>query len=225
MSLHSLYDKITGPCIREIKFSGAPEKSLYLTFDDGPDPICTPKVLQILKEHDAKATFFIIANKAQAYPELIQAIIKEGHTLGNHSLDHDTRNYFKNESQIKEWITKSSELLKTLQIPSIGFRSPVGIKTPALNKVLKDLAHPLILWNIRFYDTQRTLNLDMINKQIMKIKSGSIILLHDTHTDFKQEPFLKGLVHLISESRKAGFEFSSLSEELISKSYLEKYET
>ncbi|MBA2403954.1 MAG: polysaccharide deacetylase family protein [Bdellovibrionales bacterium] len=226
MKINFIYDQITGKCIREITFKGSPENSLYLTFDDGPDADCTPKVLTLLKKYQAKATFFVIGKKAGQEHALISEILAQGHSLGDHTIDHDTSHYFKNVKDIAHWLARSEDLFKaTLNVSPVGFRSPLGIKTPALNKVLNQKKTPLVLWNVRFYDTKYGLTVEAVDKKINEIQAGSIILLHDTHKDQKQEIFLKALEHLLSECQKRNFKFQHLTENLIQKSYLEKYET
>lgn len=221
MNIDSLYDKLTGKCIRQISFAGAPTDTLYLTFDDGPDAECTPKVLALLQKYQAKATFFVIGQKAQQENKLIQEILNQGHALGDHTIDHDTNNYFKDVSGINEWLNRSS----ALKLKTVAFRSPLGIKTPALNKVLSQKKTPLVLWNIRFYDTKYGLTKEAVDKKLAAIANGSIILLHDTHKEQTQEVFLKALEHLIIKCQKRNFSFQPLTENLIQKSYLEKYET
>lgn len=221
MRTDKLYDKITGHCIREISFAGAPQNSLYLTFDDGPDANCTPKVLELLKRYRVKATFFVIGQKAKAETRLINEILSQGHSLGDHTIDHDTANYFKNEEGISQWLERSAEL----KLKTVGFRSPLGIKTPALNKVLQKKKLPLVLWNLRFYDSKYGLTINAVDKKLADVKTGSIILLHDTHKEQTQAVFLMALEHLIVECQKRNFIFLPLTENLIQKSYLEKYET
>lgn len=220
-----LYDLITGKCIREIKFEGAPPNALFLTFDDGPDPDCTPKILEILKRHEAKATFFVIGKKAQAESELIHEILSQGHSIGDHTIDHATSHYFKDEDIISEWLKNSSHLLTNeLKLNPVAFRSPLGIKTPALNKVLRKNKTPLVLWNIRFFDSIKGFSVKDVNQKLASIKNGSIILLHDTHIGDAQKSSLMALEHLIIECKKRNFEFLPLSQQLVQNSFLEKYE-
>ena len=87
MSLRDIYDNLSGRCVREIDPSLFNGKSLYLTFDDGPDPNLTGDILNLLDSSNSKATFFVIANRALEYKSLIKKILDEGHAIGNHSLD------------------------------------------------------------------------------------------------------------------------------------------
>lgn len=214
-----IYDCLTGRCVRRIDFPNAPENTVYLTFDDGPDSECTPKILDLLEAEKIQATFFVIASKAQEQTELLKRIQAQGHTIGNHSLDHNTKKYFQSYATLKKWIEDAHAILPQ----SIAFRSPVGIKTPALNKILHEKKWPLVLWNIRFYDTNYSLTESAVKKKSQKISSGSIILLHDTHHT-QQEMFLKNLKMLIRNCKSKGLKFRALDRELVWKSYIEKYE-
>lgn len=214
--LEKIYDFLTGKCIRRIYPVNTNEKVVYLTFDDGPDADCTPVVLDLLKRLDVKATFFVIGNKALKLKSLTERIIQEGHAIGNHTLDHDTTRYFSDASGIKDWIKESESILtQNLGIHPIGFRSPVGIKTPALNKALRILKMPLILWDVRFYDTTYGLSIKAVNKKMSHIQAGSIVLLHDTHKNERRIEFLNSLEHLIIETKKLGFHFQALDKNKI----------
>ena len=85
-------DLIVGPCLRQIP---SKKKSIHLTFDDGPNSHCTPKVLDLLKKYNSQATFFLIGNNIKENIDIVNRINNEGHTIGNNSLDHDTRILFK----------------------------------------------------------------------------------------------------------------------------------
>ena len=221
-----IYDFLTGRCIRKIAFSGAPENSVYLTFDDGPSAVCTPLVLDLLLHHKVKATFFLIGQKAISQEPLTRRILAEGHTIGNHSIDHDTRQFFGTQESMKQWLSVSHNIFsQVLKINSIGFRSPLGMKTPPMNSVLKYVKWPLILWDVRFYDTKYGLSKKVVKEKLSTISDGSIILLHDTHVGAKQAEFLSALEYLIIETKKKNLKFLPLEESLVMNSYLEKYKS
>jgi peptidoglycan/xylan/chitin deacetylase (PgdA/CDA1 family) len=221
---NSLYDYLTGKCIRRIAYKDSPKNTVYLTFDDGPNPLCTPQVLDLLKKHQVRATFFLVGSNAKAELELTKRIQQEGHHIGNHSIDHDTKRYFSGTSGMADWFKESQEIFeKELQIKTIGFRSPAGIKTPPLNKLLSEKNIPLILWDVRFYDTKYGLSVEAVNKKLPSISSGSIILLHDSHQGSKQNEFLLALEHLIIECKKKALSFLPLEESMITSSFTEKY--
>jgi peptidoglycan/xylan/chitin deacetylase (PgdA/CDA1 family) len=189
--------------VRKLKDS----KSVYLTFDDGPELGRTELVLDLLKKYNAKATFFMVAEKAIQQKELVFRILNEGHAVGNHSLDHSYNNFFKPKKDLKEWILKSQEKFKELGIETIGFRPPAGVVTPPLVETCTELSIPLILWNQRFFDTRYTLSKDRALVRASGFKAGDIVLLHDS-TD-RLQTNLPGIETLIVES-KSRFELEAL---------------
>ncbi|MCX6124013.1 MAG: polysaccharide deacetylase family protein, partial [Proteobacteria bacterium] len=98
-----ILDLFLGPVWRIVPASnGSPV--IYLTFDDGPDPICTNRILDILLAHGIKATFFVIVNSALRYPELVLRAQSEGHAIGNHSLDHGYKRFFGTKKSVLKWV-------------------------------------------------------------------------------------------------------------------------
>ena len=113
------------------------EKTVALTFDDGPSPASTPFILELLKRYDFKATFFVIGKKAARYPELITAITADGHTIGNHSWSHDNLLMLRSTKQLSEDIQKTQSLLQKAGVQPTLFRPPAGISNPRLKAVLR----------------------------------------------------------------------------------------
>ncbi len=186
------------------------QKIAYLTFDDGPDPMLTEKVLLILKKYGIPATFFVIAEKAQRYSEIIKKILDDGHSIGNHSLNHNYRSFFYTFDKMSEWIQKSERAIQNITgKPTIGFRSPAGIVNKQLIRVLQVLKMPLYHWNIRFYDTKFPLNKRKVEKACSDITPGSIILLHDCHK-LNQDNFIYQLEQLIIGLLKVDYVFAKI---------------
>ncbi len=189
--------------------------NLYLTFDDGPDPLVTEKILRVLEKHKAYASFFVIVQKAVAHSDVIREMRSSSHAVGNHSWDHRYQNYFSGKQKIKEWINKADDTLDTiLSEKNIGFRSPAGVRTPPLHGALKELGLPLILWNRRFFDTQIEWTKNRALEGIEKLKSGDIILLHDRQTRWPVASFLDTLSIFIEKNQERGFCFKPLTKEL-----------
>ncbi|OUR99664.1 hypothetical protein A9Q84_01175 [Halobacteriovorax marinus] len=224
MSFQSLYDKFTGPCIRRIHSKELTIKSLFLTFDDGPHDVLTKKVLELLKKYQSRATFFVIGNHVKDNLDIAKLIIEEGHAIGNHTIDHDTNNYFKNKSHLKAWVQTSEDFLKEqLACEVVGFRSPLGMKTPPLMRALKEDQLPLILWDTRFYDTNNELTKTKMDTALAKLQNGSIILLHDTLESSKQENFLIQLEYFITCAKEEGYNFLPLTKAMVTNTFQEKY--
>lgn len=195
-----IFTKLLGKAIRSIENSD----SLYLSFDDGPDPTLTPHVLDLLKKHNAKATFFVIAVKAKNHKDIIERIQKEGHSIGNHSLDHSYSQFFKGYKAMKNWILQSESMLRELDIKSVGFRPPVGIRTPELAKALRELNLPLILWEQRCYDGVFKFSKEKALKLAKQCKAGDIVLFHDVQKPQNQKVFLDSLSLFLEKTSQIG---------------------
>ncbi|MBF0316018.1 MAG: polysaccharide deacetylase family protein [Oligoflexia bacterium] len=184
---------------------------IYLSFDDGPSDGCTEDVLKILDRNNAKATFFCIANKAVLKPNMLLAIKRNGHSIGNHSLDHKYSSFYKNTASIKNWITNAEDLFHSiLGHHTIGFRSPAGVVTPPLVNALTEMKMPLILWDLRFFDKCFSWKENSIKQSLKKVSPGSIVLLHDTHYGNRKKTFIKTLELFISHFQQRGYRFESI---------------
>lgn len=202
-----MIDRILGTCIRNIPST---EKVLYLTFDDGPHEYCTPKVLELLSQYHARATFFLVADVLQKNLFLGRSITPQGHTVGNHSLDHKYHHFFLHDRYLMNWIARARDFIEqSLQVQTIGFRSPFGVRTPHLGIALRNLQYPLVHWNQRFFDTLRGLPRSMILNRISRFQSGDILLLHDTHRKYHQS-FIEGLELLLIQGKNKGFSFKAI---------------
>ncbi len=184
------------------------EKVLFLTFDDGPDPECTPQVLDLLAEHRAKATFFVVGEKALQHRTLLDRILREGHSVGDHSWDHLYRWYFSPKEELREWILHSQENLRDLvNRTPVGFRSPAGVITPPLRNILQGEGIPLILWNTRFYDAVFPWRTPRALGSLRNTRRGSVVLLHDRQRDeSRRKEFLATLNAYLGSARHE-FEF------------------
>jgi peptidoglycan/xylan/chitin deacetylase (PgdA/CDA1 family) len=157
------------------------EKIITLSFDDGPHSEYTPQVLSLLAQYKATATFFVIGKNIHGNESLLKRMIAEGHSIGNHSYSHSFFIDFKNVQGFKDELNQTSDLVFNI----IGkrmklFRPPYGVTTPNLAKTAKLLDYRLIGWNIRSLDTTKD-SVEVITQRVQsQIKSGAIILLHDT---------------------------------------------
>jgi peptidoglycan-N-acetylglucosamine deacetylase len=179
------------------------DKSVFLTFDDGPHPVITKKVLDILDEYDAKATFFCVGQNVEKFSETFNLIIEKGHAVGNHTFNH--LNGWKNSLlSYARNIEKAKEL-----IPSNLFRPPYGRIT---NKQLRYAMHnnyKLIMWDVLTYDWTLIQRVELHAKKILKaIQPGSIIVFHDSEKAERNMLFLLKLV--LSELSQNGYSFKSI---------------
>lgn len=162
------------------KASHPKRKHVALTFDDGPTAY-TPQFLDILKKHQAKASFFCIGAQLEKYPEIALRIQDEGHLLGNHSQNHPKNMGFLSEHAVYAEIEACEKTFQRLlgYIPNY-YRPPFGVTNPNIAKALSKTSYQVVGWNNRSLDTLLK-NPQQIAKRIQrKIKAGDIVLMHDT---------------------------------------------
>lgn len=193
------------------------EKLVALTFDDGPHPEFTVKLLDLFKENDIKATFFVTGKNIEKHKDIINRMIAEGHELGNHSYSHKNL-IFKKKSEIKEEIQRTDSLLRELGVKGeIFFRPPYGRILFAASTVLVSLNKKVIMWDITTKDYKEN-DPDIILKRIYKrIKPGSIIELHDYGVEragkkIDRQATVNAVKTLIDELPKRGYKFKTVSE-------------
>lgn len=157
------------------------ENNVLLSFDDGPDPVNTPLVLDILKKHNIKAMFFLIGKKVKDNEAVVQRIQDEGHLLGSHSFSHDPKIGFWNRSQTTQDIEKGHRELLNI-IPGAGnwYRPPFGVTNPAIAFALKTCGLQSVAWSLRSFDTMKKDPNKLLESLKGKIKGSDIVLLHDT---------------------------------------------
>lgn len=178
-----------------------------LTFDDGPTPDHTPRVLEILREKGVKATFFLIGSRAEKQRDLVRRMCAEGHRIGNHTYTHPALFCFLPPSRLREEIDKGEEVIRDIcgSSPRL-FRSPVGLRHPLLDLYLKRAGLEYISWRLRAFDT-RVQKPEVIIKRILgKVSPGDIILLHD-NSSAGVRVMLDVLPDLIDKLRARGFDF------------------
>jgi peptidoglycan/xylan/chitin deacetylase (PgdA/CDA1 family) len=120
---------------------------LALTFDDGPNPAFTPRLLDALASHDVRATFFMVGSHAQAAPELVRRIVAEGHLIGNHSWSHANL-ALASAGRVREELARTSQTLEQIAgAPVRFFRPPFGARRPAVLRIARELGLEPVLWN------------------------------------------------------------------------------
>ncbi|UPY37596.1 polysaccharide deacetylase family protein [Sediminicoccus sp. KRV36] len=150
-----------------------------LTFDDGPDPEVTPRILELLDRHGARATFFCIGENAARHPELVREIAARGHTIGNHTMHHP--GWFALlglGGQRREW-QAAQAVLRGLGVASDLARAPLGLRSPLSDLVLHRLGLRHVGWRRRGFDTRCGDPELVLARIISDLRQGDIILLHD----------------------------------------------
>lgn len=165
------------------------ENKVFLTFDDGPTPEITEWVLEQLKSHGAKATFFCIGNNIEKYPEIFQKVISEGHAIGNHTFNHlkgwktSVDGYLENTTLCNKQMAENEEYLhsETCVLQTNLFRPPYGKIKPSQSKKLRALGYKIIMWDIVSYDFDKEISREQCLENVLKhVQSGSIIVFHDS---------------------------------------------
>jgi peptidoglycan-N-acetylglucosamine deacetylase len=155
-------------------------RAVALTFDDGPDPLSTPVLLKLLEAQDTPATFFVSGCKVDRYPHLIDAIIRHGHTIGNHSYHHDPLVYFKGNPAIRHEIEATQKALKPFGVTPRAYRPPVGIVGPGLRRPLQDAGMRVVNFSRRAFDRGNKRVNGLAARILKRVRSDDIILLHDS---------------------------------------------
>ncbi len=175
-------------------------KFISLSFDDGPSPGQTERILEVLQKHNVKAAFFCIGKNAQNNPSLINKIFSEGHLIGNHSFSHGFWFDLLSKRKMKEEIYKTNNLISELTGKQMKFfRPPYGVTTPVLAKVVKETGMFAVGWSVRTFDTAAKDNKEKIRRKLKNINPGDIILFHD-HVQCLPEVLDEFIVEMKSES-------------------------
>ena len=156
------------------------KKAVTVTFDDGPDPLTTPLLLELLFKRQIKATFFVTGEKAAAHPKLVKEIVRHGHLVGNHSYRHSYWILFKTSPNIVEDIEAAQNVLNDFGIRPLAFRPPAGITSPRMGSALLKTGMYLVNFSCRALDGGNR-RISNITKRILeRIRPDDIVLLHDS---------------------------------------------
>jgi len=155
------------------------QRAVALTFDDGPDPLTTPHLLDLLARHGVKATFFVSGLGAQRYPEWIESMLSQGHLIGNHSYSHNPCLMFYGYRKLYQEVVTAQDILKKYGILPFAFRPPVGLSNPKLQPILSQLDMICVTFNCRAYDRGNRRIRGIAAKILKKVRSDDIVLLHD----------------------------------------------
>ena len=179
--------------------------SVLLTFDDGPNDQTTSQILDVLKENNIAAVFFVIGEKANTHPALIQRMINEGHVIGNHTFSHPPLFAMLSQRKVTEEITQCADAVAALtQRKPVLFRPPIGYTNPKIARAVKELNVRPIGWSLRSFDTVIK-NPEALQKRLEKsIRPGMIVLLHDSLPQTAEM-----LPELISSLQQKGVTFAS----------------
>ena len=185
------------------------KKQIALTFDDGPHPSLTPKILQILAKYGVPATFFMVGQNVLNYPDAARQVILEGHEVGNHTFTHPHLADL-NEHAIMDEIGRCEDALEELcEYRPHLLRTPQGALTPSLERCLLDDDYILVLWSLDTRDWDNKSTADVVKAVLDEVQAGDIILMHDYigHNSKTPEALEKIIPILLSR----GYEFVTVS--------------
>lgn len=151
-----------------------------LTFDDGPDPNTTGRILDTLRKRHAKATFFVTGENAEKYPETVRRIVEEGHVIGNHTYRHSVRFTVSRREYVRNDLHLAGNVIYNItgRRPKL-FRPPFGVTNPVISDAIRKEKLSCIGWSIRTFDTIYKSEKRICEKISGKLSGGEVILMHD----------------------------------------------
>ncbi len=194
-------------------------RRIALTFDDGPNEPFTSEILAILRKHNIRATFFVIGENTELFPETCQRIQKEGHIIGNHSYSHPKWLALRRQKRIIQELQPTQEAIYNASgIKPVLFRPPYGHWSPWLLRTARRMGLEVITWDNMTDDWEATKEADDIVSDILgRVRPGGIIVLHDGRNgrfNYDRTSLLKALPPIIYSLERQGYQFFTVTEML-----------
>lgn len=193
------------------------QRRVALTFDDGPSPEWTPRILDVLKAENIPAAFFMIGYHVQKYPEIARRVAQEGHTVGNHGYAHSVMLYY-TPAELEEEVKYTEHVIReNTGKTTVYFRPPKAWLRNSIKDKVKAMGYETVLWSLNSKDWV-SFNHKTIARYICRnIKNGDILLFHDSGNVFSTEggnrlQTVKAISLIAKQLRKKGFEFVSIEE-------------
>lgn len=190
---------------KELSENGSKEKKkIALTFDDGPNEKYTPEMLNALKERNVKATFFLLGEEVEKYPEIVKQIYEEGHLIGNHSYKHEQLSKLSMEQACNQ-VNRTNELIHNITgIYPAYLRPPFGDWHEQLDCEMNMVE---VLWDVDTLDWSSQNHAQIVNKVLKNIQENDIILMHDGY-----ETSVTAAMEIVDTLQKQGYEFVTVDE-------------
>lgn len=187
---------------------------IAITFDDGPNGEHTEHILDVLKRHGARATFFCVGDAAVRYPELVRRMVSDGHVVGNHTLDHRKLAWCTRD-EVARQLAGAQDALAAAGVPRPSlFRAPHGFKSPHLPRVLREQSLRMVAWSHGVWDTDRP-GADVIARRALRhLGDGEILLLHDGLPGCDRFQTAEALDVILTECARRGLRTVTLPEML-----------
>lgn len=164
-----------------IRYVPVREKVIALTFDDGPDGDFTPRILDVLRAHRAKATFFVVGKQIEYFPEILRQIVADGHEIGSHTYSHPQLSGL-SEARLRSELALTSELIRAAcGIAPVCFRPPFGAISASAIQVVRGCGYAIVLWDRKLdsRDWERPGVNRIVERVVANARPGGIILMHD----------------------------------------------
>jgi peptidoglycan/xylan/chitin deacetylase (PgdA/CDA1 family) len=191
-------------------------KVVALTFDDGPNPDATPRILDTLAEKGVRATFFILGSHAERWPELVRRISHDGHQVGNHGYFH-RKLHFKSPFYVNRDIRLGLRAIRRAGAPAPRwFRAPHGFRSPWTTPIALSYGERTVGWSLGVWDSDRPGVDQIVRRTIEGVTPGSIVLLHDGdgyNPDGDRMQTAAALPQIIDRLKDRGYEFATLPTE------------
>lgn len=188
------------------------QKVIYLTFDAGYENGCTEKILDVLKQHEVRAAFFLVGNYIEKNPDLVRRMVDEGHIVGNHTMHHPDMSKLSDKSAFQKEMTDLEELFRSVtgkEMPKY-YRPPQGIYSQKNLEMAQELGYKTVFWSLAYADwnndAQPTKE-QAFNKLLPRIHNGAVVLLHSTSRTNAEI-----LNELLTKWENMGYRFATLDE-------------
>jgi peptidoglycan/xylan/chitin deacetylase (PgdA/CDA1 family) len=181
---------------------------IALTFDDGPNPTLTPKLLDLLAAHRMKATFFVVGQNAADHPDILRRAVREGHEIANHSWSHPNLGKMSDEAVRRELQKTDDAIFAAIGKRPTLLRPPYGSITARQKRwIHDDFGYRIIIWDVDPFDWKRPGPIAVCNRIVKETRAGSIVLAHDIHP-----PTIEAMPATFDQLDRKGFKSVTVSE-------------
>ena len=180
-----------------------------LTFDDGPDPIRTNALLDVLRDLNAPATFFVVGREVRRHPDVVRRIAAEGHELGNHTFNHAYLPLHTHRTVEHELRATDNAIEDVAGVTPRIARPPWGARRPSTVRAFARLAKRLVLWDVNSYDWKGRPAADVVERVMERTRPGSIILMHEAREG--GETTIEAVRRLVPALRARGLSLVTVS--------------
>jgi peptidoglycan-N-acetylglucosamine deacetylase len=178
-AVHGVYYRNSPIFGRPIGSLPRSSRAVALTFDDGPNPIATPRILDALAARGVKATFFVLGRHADRWPELVKRMADEGHVVGNHGYFHQ-KLHVRGPAYVRRDLTMGAESIeRAASVRPRLFRAPHGFRSPWVTPIAASLGERTVGWSLGVWDSDRPGIDAIVERTVSGSRPGSILLLHD----------------------------------------------